>query len=151
MAYSIFYTLFTINNQILPDNNRGEVNFNFIILKAKGYKHILTQKESVTVLTVSTVITTITITSITLIATSNIKNIKVPYYIYCHKSYYTKEKCWMLYPHLKQQIKARKEYHGLSSKKRKFYKDNNKLNSPIGLIIHFRITANNNISNLLYT
>ena len=149
--YNIFYTLFTTNNQILLDNNRGEVNFNFIILKAKGYKHILTQKKSVTVLTVSTVITTITITSITLIATSNIKNIKNLYYIYCHKSYYTKEKCWMLYLYLKQQAKAKKEYHRLFNKKRKTYKDNNKLNNSIGLITHFKMTVNNNISNLLYT
>ena len=57
----------------------------------------------------------------------------------------------MLYLYLKQQANARKEYYRLFSKKRKTYKDNNKLNSPIGLIIHFRIIANNNISNLLYT
>ena len=93
MAYSIFYTLFTINNQILLDDNRGEVNFNFIILKAKEYERILTQKESVTVLTVFMATTTIPITGIVLVATSNIKNIKVPYYMHCHKSYYTKEKC----------------------------------------------------------
>ena len=102
MAYSIFYTLFTINNQILPDNNRGEVNFNFIVLKAKKYKHILVQEESTTILTAFIAITTIPITGIMLAATSNIKNIKVPYYIHCHKSYYTKEKCWILYLHLKQ-------------------------------------------------
>ena len=57
----------------------------------------------------------------------------------------------MLYPHLKQQANAEKEYRGLSSKKRKTYKDNNKLNKPIGLIIHFKITANNNTNNLLHT
>ena len=101
MAYSIFYTLFTINNQILLDDDKGEVNFNFIILKAKGYKHTLTQKESITVLTASIIITTILITGIILVATSNTKNIKVPYYIHCHKSYYTKEKCWILYLYLK--------------------------------------------------
>ena len=95
MAYNIFYTLFTINNQILPDDNRGEVNFNFIILKAKGYKHILTQKESITALTAFIAIT-IVITSTVLIATGNTRNIKVPYYMYYHKSYYTKKKCWML-------------------------------------------------------
>ena len=84
-------------------------------------------------------------------ATGNIKNIKVPYYIYCHKSYYTKEKCWILYLYLKQQTKAKKGYYGLFNKKWKTYKDNNKLNNPIGLIIHFKITANSNINNLLYT
>ena len=99
----------------------------------------------------SIVIITISITSIVLAATSNIKNIKVPYYIYCHKSYYTKEKCWILYLYLKQQAKAKKGYYRLFNKKRKTYKDNNKLDNPIGLIIHFRITANNNINNLLYT
>ena len=46
---------------------------------------------------------------------------------------------------------AEKEHRGLSSKKRKTYKDNNKLNKPIGLIIYFKITANSNINNLLYT
>ena len=56
----------------------------------------------------------------------------------------------MLYLHLKQQTKAKKECRRLSSKKRKTYKDNNKLNKPIGLIIHFKITANNDINNLLY-
>ena len=70
--------------------------------------------------------------------------------MYCHKSYYTNQKCWTLYLYLKQQAKARKEYRRLSSKKRKFYKDNNKLNKPIGLITYFRMTANNNINNLLY-
>ena len=94
--------------------------------------------------------TTILITGITLTAISNIKNIKVPYCIYCHKSYYTKEKCWILYPHLKQQAKARKGHHGLSNKKRKTYKDNNKLDNPIGLITHFKMTVNSNINNLLY-
>ena len=91
--YNIFYILFTINNQIFLDNNKGKVNFNFITLKAKGYKHILIQKESTTVLIVFIVTTTIPITGIILMAISNIKNIKVPYCIYCHKSYYTKEKC----------------------------------------------------------
>ena len=74
------------------DDNRGEVNFNFITLKTKGYKRILVQEESITALIVSTVII-IVITSTALIATGNIRNIKVPYYIYCYKSYYTKEKC----------------------------------------------------------
>ena len=93
MVYSIFYTLFTINNQILPDNNRSKVNFNFIALKAKGYKRTLIQEESATVLTVFIVITTILITGIALAATGDIKNIKVPYCIHCYKSYYIKEKC----------------------------------------------------------
>ena len=102
MAYNIFYILFITNNQILLDNNKGKINFNFIVLKAKGYKYILIQKESITVLIVFIAIITILITDIALTATSNIKNIKVPYYIYCYKSYYTKKKCWILYPYLKQ-------------------------------------------------
>ena len=57
----------------------------------------------------------------------------------------------MLYLHLKQQAKAKKGRRRLFNKKRKTYKDNNKLDSPIGLIIHFKITANNNTNNLLYT
>ena len=57
----------------------------------------------------------------------------------------------MLYLYLKQQAKAKKEHHRLSSKKRKIYKDDNKLNEPIGLITYFKITANNNTDNLLYT
>jgi hypothetical protein len=83
------------------DDNGGEVNFNFIALKAKGYKRILVQKESVTALIVSIATITILITSIVLIATSDTRNIKVPYYTYCYKSYYTKEKYWILYLHLK--------------------------------------------------
>ena len=71
--------------------------------------------------------------------------------MYCYKSYYTKEKCQILYLYLKQQAKAKKERRGLFSKKRKTYKDNNKLNKLIGLITHFKMTANNNINNLLYT
>ena len=90
-------------------------------------------------------------TNTALTATGNTRNIKVPYYTYCHKSYYTKEKCQTLYPHLKQQAKARKGRRGPSSKKRKTYKDDNKLDNPIGLIAHFGITANNNTGNLLYT
>ena len=46
---------------------------------------------------------------------------------------------------------AEKEHRGLSSKKRKIYKDNNKLDKPIGLIIYFGMTANNDTNNLLYT
>ena len=151
MVYSIFYTLFTINNQILSDDNRGKVNFNFITLKAKDYKHILIQEESITALIVFIATITILIISIVLTATGDIRNIKVPYCIYCHKSYHTKEKCWILYLYLKQQAKAKKGYCGLSNKKRKTYEDNNKLNNPIGLIIHFKITANSDVNNLLYT
>ena len=103
-----------------------------------------------TVLTVSIVIITIPITSITLTVTGNIRNIKVPYYIYCYKSYYTKEKCWILYPYLKQQAKAKKGYRRLFNKKRKTYKDNNKLDNSIGLIIYFRMIVNSNVNNLLY-
>ena len=84
-------------------------------------------------------------------ATSNIRNIKVPYYIYYYKSYYTKEKCQILYLYLKQQAKAKKGHYGLFNKKRKTYKDNNKSDNPIGLITHFRIIANSNTDNLLYT
>ena len=102
-------------------------------------------------LIVSIAIITIPITSIVLAATSDIKNIKVPYYIHCHKSYYTKEKCQILYLHLKQQAKAKKGYYRLFNKKKKTYKNNNKLDNPIGLIIHFKMTANSNINNLLYT
>ena len=104
-----------------------------------------------TVLIVFIVTITILITGIMLIATSNIKNIKVPYYIYCYKSYYTKKKCWILYLYLKQQTKVKKGYYGLFNKKRKTYKDNNKLDNPIGLIIYFGMTVNSNINNLLYT
>ena len=84
-------------------------------------------------------------------ATNNIKNIKVPYYIHCYKFYYIKEKCQILYPHLKQQTKAEKRHCKLFNKKRKIYKDNNKSDNPIGLIIHFGMTANSNTNNLLYT
>ena len=56
----------------------------------------------------------------------------------------------MLYPHLKQQAKAGKECRGLSSKKRKTYKDDDELDKPIGLITHFGMTVNNDINNLLY-
>ena len=104
-----------------------------------------------TMLTVFMATTTILITGIIFIATGDIRNIKIPYYMYCYKSYYTKEKCWILYPYLKQQAKAKKGYHRLFNKKRKIYENNNKLNNPIGLITHFRITVNNNINNLLYT
>ena len=86
-----------------------------------------------------------------LMATGDIRNIKVPYYIYCYKFYYTKEKCQILYLYLKQQAKAKKGHYKLFNKKRKTYKDNNKLDNPIGLIIYFRMTANSNINNLLYT
>ena len=83
-------------------------------------------------------------------ATSNIRNIKVFYCTHCYKSYYIKEKCQTLYPHLKQQANTKKEHRGLSSKKRKIYKNNNELDKPIGLITYFKMTANNNTNNLLY-
>ena len=95
--------------------------------------------------------TTILITGIVLTATGDIRNIKVFYYIHCHKSYYTKEKCQILYLYLKQQAKAKKGYCGLFNKKRKIYKDNNKSDNPIGLIIYFKMTVNSNINNLLHT
>jgi hypothetical protein len=95
---------------------------------------------------VSIVLTTDTV----FIAIGDTKNIKVLYCTHCHKSYYTKEKCWTLYLHLKQQAKAGKRHRGLSSKKRKTYKDNNELNNLVGLIVHFGMIANNNTGNLLY-
>ena len=104
-----------------------------------------------TVLTVFIAIITISITSITLAATGDIKNIKVPYCTHYYKSYYTKEKCWILYPHLKQQAKAKKGHRGLSNKKRKIYKNDNKSDNPVGLITHFGMTANSDTNNLLYT
>ena len=91
------------------------------------------------------------ITGTVLAATSNTKNVKFPYYTHCHKSYYTKKKYQMLYLYLKQQAKAKKGCHRPSNKKRKIYKDNNKLDNPVGLIIYFGITANNNTGNLLHT
>jgi hypothetical protein len=86
-----------------------------------------------------------------LIVTSNTRNIKVPYYIYCYKSYYTKEKCWILYLYLKQQAKAGKGYRRLFNKKRKTHENNNKSDNLIGFIIHFGMTANSDVNNLLYT
>jgi hypothetical protein len=56
----------------------------------------------------------------------------------------------MLYLYLKQQVKTKEGHRGPFNKKRKTYKDNNKLNNPIGLIIHFRITVNNNTGNFLH-
>ena len=109
------------------------------------------KKKGVTVLTVFIVIATTIIVSIILVAIRNTKNIKVPYYIHCYKSYYTNGKCWILYLYLKQQAKAGGEYHKLFSKKRKTYKNNNKLDNLIGLIIHFKITVKNNTGNLLHT
>ena len=61
-------------------------------------------------------------TGTALVATGDIRNIKFPYCTHCHKSYYTKEKCWILYLHLKQQVKAEKGRRGPSDKKRKTYK-----------------------------
>ena len=40
-AYSIFYTSFTTNNQILPDDDGGEVNFDFVALNAKDRKSVV--------------------------------------------------------------------------------------------------------------
>jgi hypothetical protein len=31
---------------MLLDNNKGEINFNFIVFKVKGYKHILIEKNA---------------------------------------------------------------------------------------------------------
>jgi hypothetical protein len=151
LAYSIFYTSFTTNNQILLGDNGGEVDFDFVALKTKGYEHTLAQEESVTALTASTVSTTIATTSIALTATGDTRNIEVPYCTHCHKSYHTKEKCWTLYPHLKQQAKAGKGRHGPSSKKTKTHEDYDELDDPIGLIAHFGMTANNDTGNLLHT
>ena len=95
-------------------------------------------------------LTTVT-TDTALAATGDTRNIKVPYYTYYYKSYYTKEKCWTLYLHLKQQAKAGKGRRGPSSKRRKTHEDNHKLDNPVSLITHFGIIANNNTSNLLYT
>jgi len=61
-AYSIFYTSFTTNNQILPGDDGGEVDFDFVALKAKGYERTLAQEESVTALTASTASKTVTAT-----------------------------------------------------------------------------------------
>jgi len=90
-------------------------------------------------------------TDTALAVTGNTRNIEVLYCTHCHKSYYIKEKCWMLYPHLKQQTKTKKRRHRLSSKKRKIHKNNNKSDDPVGLIIHFGMTASNDTGNFLHT
>jgi hypothetical protein len=147
-AYSIFYTSFTTNNQILPGDDGGEVDFDFVALKAKGYERTLAQEESVTM---STALTTVTTTDTALAATGDTRNIEVPYCTHCHKSYHTKENCWTLHPHLKQQAKAGKGRRGPSSKKRKTREDDDESDDPIGLIAHFGMTANNDTGNLLHT
>jgi len=146
-AYSIFYTSFTTNNQILPNDDGDEVDFDFVALKAKGYERTLAQEESLAVLAVSTASTAGT----ALAATGDTRSIEVPYCTHCHKSYHTKEKCWTLHPHLKQQAKTRKERRGLSSKKRKIHEDDDESDDPVGLIAHFGMTANNDAGNLLHT
>lgn len=146
-AYSIFYTSFTTNNQILPDDDGNEVDFDFVALKAKGYERTLAQEESVAALVVSMASTT----STALAATGDTRNIEVPYCTHCHKSYHTKEKCWTLYPHLKQQAKAEKGRRRPSSKKRKTREDDDESDDPVGLIAHFGMTSNNDAGNLLHT
>jgi hypothetical protein len=150
-AYSIFYTSFTTNNQILPGDDGGEVDFDFVALKAKGYERTLAQEESVTALTASTASKTVTTTGIALAATGDTRNIEVPYCTQCHKSYHTKEKCWTLYPHLKQQAKAGKGRRGPSGKKRKTREDDDESDDPVSLIAHFGMTADNDTGNLLHT
>ncbi|KFZ19887.1 hypothetical protein V501_00426 [Pseudogymnoascus sp. VKM F-4519 (FW-2642)] len=110
--------------RILLDDNGGEVDFDFVALKAKGYERTLAQEESVTALTASTVLTTIRTTSIALTATGDTKNIEA---------------------------KAGKGRYGPSSKKRKTREDDDKSDDPIGLIAHFGMTANNDTGNLLHT
>lgn len=150
-AYSIFYTSFTTNNQILPGDDGGEVDFDFVALKAKGYERTLAQEESVAALAASTASTTIATTGIALAATGDTRNIEVPYCTHCHKSYHTKEKCWTLYPHLKQQAKAGKGRRGPSTKRRKTREDDDESDDPVGLIAHFGMTANDDTGNLLHT
>ena len=78
-AYSIFYTSFTTNNQILPDNDENEVNFDFIALKAKGHERTLAQEESAAALTASMASTANT----ALIVTGDTRNTEV---LYCNIS-----------------------------------------------------------------
>lgn len=146
-AYSIFYTSFTTNNQILPDDDGNEVDFDFVALKAKGHERTLAQEDSVAVLALSTASTTNT----ALMATGDVRNVEIPYCTHCHKSYHTKEKCWALHPHLKQQVKARKERRGQLSKKRKTPEQDEDSDDPVGLIAHLGLTANNDTGNLLHT
>jgi hypothetical protein len=86
-----------------------------------------------------------------LAATGDTRNVEVPYCNHCHKSYHTREKCWILYPHLKQQAKTGKGRRGPFDKKRKTYKDDDESDDPVGLIAHFGMTANNDTGNLLHT
>ena len=56
-----------------------------------------------------------------------------------------------MYPHLKQQAKAGKGCRGLSNKKRKTHEDDDESDDPVGLIVHFGMTANSDADNLLHT
>lgn len=146
-AYSIFYTSFTTNNQILPDDDGNKVDFDFVALKAKGHERTLAQKESLAILAISTASTTNT----ALMATSDVKNVEIPYCTHYHKTYHTKEKCWTLHPHLKQQAKAKKERREQLSKKRKIHEEADDSDDPVGLIAHLGLTASNDTGSLLHT
>lgn len=146
-AYSIFYTSFTTNNQILPDNAGNQVDFDFVALKAKGHERTLAQEENIAVPAVSMALRT----NVALTASADTRNIEVPYCTNCRKSYHTKEKCWTLYPHLKQQARARKERRRVTSKRKRTSEDDDGSDSPVGLIAHFGMTANDDTGVLLHT
>ena len=153
-AYSVFYTSFTTNNQILPGGGDGEesgVAFDFVSLKTKGYEKTLAQEDTRTALTATMttppLVTTANDTA--LAAGGDTRNIEVPWCTHCNKSYHTKDQCWRLYPYLKRS-KAGKGRNG-SSNKRKKRDDDDDSDAPVGLIAHFGMTANNDVNNLLHT
>ena len=147
-AYSVFYTSFTTNNQILPDkDDEPGITFDFVALKTKGYEKTLAQEDASTALAAKTLPAT---TDAALAAAGETRNIEVPWCTYCSKAWHTKEKCWVLHPNLKKDARAGKDRRGHVGKKRK-QNDDDDSDDPVGLIAHFGMTASNDSGNLLHT
>lgn len=153
-AYSVFYTSFTTNNQILPggeDDGESGVTFDFVALKTKGYEKTLAQEDISTALTATRTISSPTIANDTTPAAGgDTRNIEVPWCTHCSKSYHTKDQCWILHPHLKRRSKAGKGRHGPPNKRRRRGDDDDD-DGPISLIAHFGMTANNDVDNIIHT
>jgi hypothetical protein len=114
-----------------------------VALKTKGHKKTLQQQEQQKSAVANVAVTQTIQTAIVL---QDTKQIKVPYCTHYNKPYHNVQKCYILYPELKNNNSRKRK------PKRQRVKTSNKSDSSsISLVAYFGMAATSDTDSLLYT
>jgi hypothetical protein len=138
-AYNVFYTTLTTNYQILPSDNNNTIDFDAVALKIKGHEKTLQQQEQQ-----KSAVANVAITAQTAMMSQDTKQIKVPYCTHYNKLYHNVQKCYILYPELKNSNSRKRK------PKRQRVETGNKSDGLTGLVAYFSIAATSDTDSLLY-